>query len=74
MNEINDMFFRLAKSMDVLVCDITAAFAGQAMFDEFHLRESAEVRVVCMQDCSVDKPVLLRPPPSSLQPRAAWGS
>ena len=30
--------------MDILVCDITAAFAGQAMFDEFHLRESADVR------------------------------
>ena len=44
INEVNDMFFRLAKSLDILVCDITAAFAGQAMFDEFHLRESAEVR------------------------------
>ena len=44
MNDVNDMFFRLAKSLDILVSDITAAFAGQAMFDEFHLRESAEVR------------------------------
>ena len=44
MNEINDLFFRLARSMDILVSDITTVFAGQAMFDEFHLRESAEVR------------------------------
>ena len=44
MNEINDLFSRLARSMDILVSDITTVFAGQAMFDEFHLRESAEVR------------------------------
>ena len=38
MNEVNDLFFKLARSMDILTCDITSAFAGQAMFDEFHLR------------------------------------
>ena len=44
LNEVNDLFFKLARSLDILTCDITGAFAGQAMFDEFHLRESAEVR------------------------------
>ena len=44
LNELNDLFFRLARSLDILTCDVTGAFAGQAMFDEFHLRESAEVR------------------------------
>ena len=44
MDHINEMFFRLARSMDILTAEIATCFEGEAMYDEFHLLANADTR------------------------------